>query len=365
MAKKTPPNPPRPPNPIILPTEKRPPMNPKVSVVIATYNGSKFLFEQLQSILEQTRQPDQLVICDDCSQDNSLAIATKFAQNAPFDVKVVTNYENLGVIKNFEKGILAATGDLIFLSDQDDFWLPHKIKAYIKIFESNPQVNYIFSDLEVVNEGLQPLNRGLYDAQQKLRAKAYSTVKNLAFEDLISIKTFVNGSTSAFRKSIVHKVCPIPKTTNLHDGWIAMVAAAQGHIGFLPEKFTLYRQHSANVVGYRGFSFFNRVLSALKETPQRKKNEIYALKKLHKRLDNLTNSPTQSLIYIESLNKAKSFTKQKITLLNEQLSTITKSPLKALLILTRHLIKGHYHHNFQALKSYITDLSSALYKVLR
>lgn len=333
-------------------------------MVLATYNGERFLPEQLQSILEQSSLPHELVICDDCSQDNSLDIAIEFAKQAPFVVKIIKNHKNLGVVKNFEKGILAATGDVIFLSDQDDFWLPHKIDAYLQQFKANPHVNYIFSDLEVVDEDLQLLNRGLYNAKQKLRALSYLRIENLAFEDLISIKTFVNGSTSAFRRGMVSGVVPIPVTTNLHDGWIAMVIAAQSYISFIPEKFTLYRQHSANVIGYRGFSLFNRVLSAIKETPKRKANEIQALTELAKRLNKLQNHQPQSPIFQKKIKNAKTFVTQKIYLLNKQLNAITKSPLKALLTLTRHLIKGHYNHHFQTLKSYTTDLLCALYHLI-
>ncbi len=333
-------------------------MKPKVSVVVTTYNGSRFLKEQLQSILEQSRQPDEVIISDDCSQDNSLTIAREFAKKAPFTVKIIKNQKNLGVVKNFEKGILSATGDIIFLSDQDDFWLPHKIETYIKIFQANPQIGYVFSDLEVVDEKLQPLNRGLYNTKQKLRARSYSIIKNLAFEDLISIKIFVNGSTSAFRKSMVSSICPIPITSNIHDGWIAMVIAAQTPIYFLPKKFTLYRQHSTNVIGYRGFSLFSRILSALKETPQRKKNEIEALEYLIKRLNYIQNTKVNS--NVEVISSAIKFAASKNNLLIKQLANLSSSSCKPIVKTARHLLLGHYHKYFQGLKSFATDLLSAI-----
>ncbi len=103
-------------------------MTPKVSIAMCTYNGQRFLAQQLQSFLDQTVQPDELVVCDDVSSDDSVAVVEAFAARAPFAVRVFRNPQNLGYIRNFEQAIAQCTGDLVFLCDQDDVWDPHKIE---------------------------------------------------------------------------------------------------------------------------------------------------------------------------------------------------------------------------------------------
>src|SRR5580698_1985958 len=99
----------------------------KLSVALCTYNGERFLPEQLASIREQSRLPDELVICDDASADQSVAIATRFAERAPFPVRIEANSRNLGSTPNFARAIELCNGDAIVLSDQDDVWLPDKL----------------------------------------------------------------------------------------------------------------------------------------------------------------------------------------------------------------------------------------------
>ena len=108
-----------------------------LSIALASYNGERYIAEQLDSIARQTRLPDELIISDDASGDATPAIALDFARQAPFPVKVLQNSERAGSTRNFEIAIRACTGDIIFLCDQDDVWYPNKISLVEERFINN------------------------------------------------------------------------------------------------------------------------------------------------------------------------------------------------------------------------------------
>ena len=118
----------------------------KVSIALCTYNGENFLEEQLSSIGQQTRLPDELIISDDDSTDSTVQIAEKFAAIAPFSVKISINTKRLGSTKNFERAISQCSGDIIFLSDQDDYWNPKKINLIVRVLEESNNLGCIFSN---------------------------------------------------------------------------------------------------------------------------------------------------------------------------------------------------------------------------
>jgi len=120
-----------------------------LSVALCTYNGSAFLLEQLKSIAEQTLQPEELIISDDGSQDHTLEIATQFAKQAKFKVRLHANPSNVGSTKNFERAIQLSEGDIILLSDQDDVWLPQKIE---KLYSAIGDGSLVYCDSELIDE---------------------------------------------------------------------------------------------------------------------------------------------------------------------------------------------------------------------
>ncbi len=135
-----------------------------VSVAMCTYNGAKYIQEQLDSIAAQSRLPDELVVCDDRSSDNTIEIVKSFGSKVPFSVSLYLNEENLGIIKNFEKAISLCTGNIIALSDQDDVWKPNKIEKILTAFAENLGAGYVFSNAELVNESLMPLGSSLWES---------------------------------------------------------------------------------------------------------------------------------------------------------------------------------------------------------
>src|SRR3954447_12057972 len=134
----------------------------KASIAMCTYNGAPFLRAQLDSLLAQRRLPDEVVICDDASNDETVQILEDFSQTAPFHVRLSLNRSNLGVIKNFENAIGACTGDIIFLCDQDDVWRADKIESVARIFESCPRTGLVLSDAELVDCNLVSIGKRLF-----------------------------------------------------------------------------------------------------------------------------------------------------------------------------------------------------------
>src|ERR1044072_5158133 len=134
-----------------------------LSIALCTYNGAAYLNEQLESFAAQTRTPDELVISDDQSTDDTLRLIEEFAATARFPVQLSVNESNLGTPKNFEKAISLCRGDVILLSDQDDVWHRDKLESVERMFEAKPQLSLVFSNAELVDERLNPFAETLFD----------------------------------------------------------------------------------------------------------------------------------------------------------------------------------------------------------
>ena len=222
-------------------------MSNRLSIALATYNGERYLGEQLESILEQTRLPDELVVFDDASTDSTPAIVRGFAERAPFPVRFQVNAERLGSTRNFEEAIRACSGDIIFLCDQDDVWYPEKMARMEERFVSDPEAGAVFTDADVVDQDLRPFGPRLWHAvrfKQKDQAR-------FAAHDALSVllrRPVVTGATMAFRSSYRELILPMPEIW-VHDAWISLLIGAVSHLAALPIPLIAYRQHSANQIG--------------------------------------------------------------------------------------------------------------------
>lgn len=221
----------------------------KVSIALCIYNGAKFLPDQLESFLSQTRLPDEVIICDDCSSDESLKLAEEFARKADFTVKVFRNRQNIGLIKNFEKAISLCCGDIIFLSDQDDVWMPQKIELILKEFEKSSEVGLVFSNAELVDEQLTPIGLKLSDITYTEKIGKLEK-RGKFFEELLK-RNYITGSTAAFRSIFREKLLPFPEDIPelIHDAWIAFVIYVLAEHTFIKEPLVKYRQHSSQQLG--------------------------------------------------------------------------------------------------------------------
>jgi len=218
-----------------------------ISVCMCTYNGEKYLQNQVESIASQTRRPDELVVCDDASGDNTVEIIEAFASTATFPVHLTINEKNLGSTKNFEKAIGLCRGDIIVLSDQDDVWHPEKLRRLEAVFSESPQIGAVFTDAQVVDERLIPLGYSLWKSAGFGGREQRRLAEGGAFDVLLR-RNVVTGSTMAFRSDFKNLVLPIPEN-HVHDAWIAIIISAAAKVAALPEPLIKYRQHARNQIG--------------------------------------------------------------------------------------------------------------------
>jgi glycosyltransferase involved in cell wall biosynthesis len=221
----------------------------RISVALCTYNGARFLEPQLESFAAQTRRPDELVVCDDQSSDDTLAILGRFEQRAPFPVRIQRNDSRLGSTKNFEKAIGLCSGDLIATSDQDDVWSPEKLALCEASFADDPARALVFTDADVVDEQLRSIGHRMWDAIHFSRLAQRRVRRGRAFEVLLR-QWLVTGATMMFRADYRPFILPIPDNW-IHDGWIAFIIAAMAPVGVVDRPTVLYRQHAAQQIGGR------------------------------------------------------------------------------------------------------------------
>ena len=219
----------------------------KISIALCTFNGSKYLEEQLNSFMSQVRQPDELIICDDGSSDGTLGIIDKFSQKALFKVETIVNDHTLRITKNFEKAIALCSGDLIALSDQDDVWSPKKIKQCEEIFDNKPDTGLVFTNADVVDEFLNPLGYDMWRRSNFTPKDQLNIIKGKANAVLLR-HYLVTGASMIFRSDFKPVLLPIPDFW-FHDAWIALLIASLSNIDFISEPLVKYRQHPDNQLG--------------------------------------------------------------------------------------------------------------------
>ncbi len=203
----------------------------KVSIALASYNGEAYIFQQLMSYLAQTRLPDEIVVCDDCSSDKTREILERFAAFAPCPVHLHYNSQNLGYSRNFEKALSLCKGDVVFLSDQDDFWLPNKIARVLEVFETEPTTHLVVNDMIIADKNLLP--------------SQYSQLGNTLSAGGRASQ-FHAGCCMAVRSSFLELVLPFPSSVFIHDNWINHLAVALDARSQIPDLLQLYRRHGQN-----------------------------------------------------------------------------------------------------------------------
>ena len=217
-----------------------------ISVAMCTYNGSKFLAEQLSSIREQTKLPHELVICDDDSTDATPRIVHAFALDAPFPVRFFRNQATLGSTRNFEKAINLCEGQAIALCDQDDIWQPNKLERLASVLDSEPQVGGVCSNAFLMDETSECFPDSLWERRNFTPRMQAAFQRNSALQ-LLQYNA-ATGATFAFRSEFVKQVTPIPPEW-VHDAWIALLVATQSRVQLVPEKLISYRIHPAQQIG--------------------------------------------------------------------------------------------------------------------
>lgn len=222
----------------------------KISVCMATYNGEKYIKEQLDSILCQLSEHDEVIISDDISSDGTIAIIEALNDNR---IKVFINEVKLGASANFNVSLSKASGDIIFLSDQDDIWLDEKVSLCIlnlKIYD------LVVANCKVVDNDLNLLNKSYFD----LVHAGKGTIKNL-------YKSTYLGCCLAFNRKVLDSILPIPNNLMMyHDWWIGFIAEQKFSVYFENKPLLLYRRHentTSQTVGKSKNNLFFKIKSRL------------------------------------------------------------------------------------------------------
>ncbi len=218
-----------------------------ISVAMCTFNGGRFLAQQLRTVHEQTLLPTEMVVCDDGSTDDSIPILEAFAQSARFPVHIHRNAERLKFAQNFAKCISLCRGDLIILSDQDDLWYPTRIADTRYAFAANPSLTFTFSDAPLIDANGQELGRTIYSSVPVIDRDRERLELGTTMLPAILRSGLIYGCTMAFRASFVPAILPIPEMWS-HDEWISIVLSSLGPSA-RQSPVTRYRQHPGQIVG--------------------------------------------------------------------------------------------------------------------
>ncbi|MEA5459899.1 glycosyltransferase family 2 protein [Arcicella sp. LKC2W] len=221
-----------------------------ISIALCTYNGSRFLREQLQSLANQTLLPTEVIITDDCSTDNTSEIIKEF-ENV-LNIKFFKNDTSLKVTKNFERAISICSGDIILMCDQDDLWHADKLAKIHQYFQNNTDKVAVFSDAELVDEKGESLGNNFWSVVR------FHEWQRQQWKNGQEIEILLAGNRSAgcmmgFRKELIEKIIPFPMhiPEMIHDNWITIMAAMLDKIGIIEERLISYRQHSFQQIGTR------------------------------------------------------------------------------------------------------------------
>src|SRR5690606_33130544 len=207
----------------------------RISVGVCTYNGEAYLRQQLDSILQQTVPVDEIIICDDASSDNTYAILEEYRSDHPKLIRIKRNPKNLKSIKNFEQVLSLCSGDIIFLSDQDDIWASNKVEEYIRYFAAHPDVQVLCSNGHIIDQEDTIIDAiTIWDVPHILAQRGE---KINYFYSICYCGNIATGAAMAIKKDYLPHVLPIPDGQEMHhDEWIALTASFQNAFALLNEK---------------------------------------------------------------------------------------------------------------------------------
>jgi glycosyltransferase involved in cell wall biosynthesis len=218
-----------------------------ISILVATFNGERFLPELLLSLAHQTYQPLEIVFCDDGSTDQTISILEEFARTRPINSKVVRNQKNKGYARNFSEGFNLCQGDYVAFCDQDDVWKKNKLERLATKIKPDLTPSMVFSDCELVDSELKPLNQtaiGFSGISESQKEQIFNG-------DLLKVllqHPLIPGMCMLVNRERTLKNLPIP-TGLMHDYAISAGFSKGADYSFVDECLVLYRQHSQNSIG--------------------------------------------------------------------------------------------------------------------
>lgn len=261
---------------------------PTSAVVLCTYNGERYLRQQLESLLAQSRLPEQIVARDDASTDRTWEILQAFGEQARrlgIRSDIRRNPENLGYVRNFETALQLADTDLIFVCDQDDVWYGEKLAVLTERFAADPGLLLLHSDAVLVDSDLNDLYCSLFEALELGPGELKRIHDGEGFAVLLR-RSIVTGATAAFRRELLAAAVPFGEGW-IHDEWLAIIAAGVGRIDAVERRLIFYRQHSANQLGMRRRTLDVKVRQMALSRAQLLRNDAVRMGSLLERLRRL------------------------------------------------------------------------------
>lgn len=316
---------------------------------MCTYNGARFLSEQLRSIQLQSRPVDEMVICDDGSTDDTIAILKQFVHDASFKVSLVQNELKLGSTNNFSKAILLSSGDLIVLTDQDDVWQSDKIECMEKAFIDDTSLDCLFSDANLIDQDGEFLEKTLWQTLKFTTGNRKLFSNGQAFKLLLR-GNFITGATMCIKSSWKNVALPVPNGW-VHDYWLALFISASSKIGFVDKPLIQYRCHPQQQLGLRseggkGLARWWRRFNTLEAT-----NYLKAAQKITELGNRLTDSnqgkPNAAAIECHKLAEHLALR-----------GKLPKNRLKRIPVISKEIINGNYFRLSLGIKSISRDLFS-------
>ncbi|MGA9587344.1 MAG: glycosyltransferase family 2 protein [Terracidiphilus sp.] len=204
----------------------------KISVCMATYNGARFIHEQLASILTQLDSDDEIILVDDASTDATVFIAEGFSDKR---IRVLRQTHNCGVLKTFERTLREAAGDIIFLADQDDVWRGDKVAKVKRVFQTHADLSLVLSDCAIIDAMGEVVATTRFKSGKFHPGALHNIVRNSYL-----------GCSMAFRRPILEYCLPFPVDIPMHDMWIGILNQLVSKNGYIDEPLMSYRRHDRN-----------------------------------------------------------------------------------------------------------------------
>lgn len=318
----------------------------RVSVVVCTYNGEKYLRDQLQSILNQTRPPDEIIISDDGSTDSTLEIVEEFASFSgglqPPVWRVETRRTPLGVSGNFASALAKARGEFIALADQDDVWEPDRLEKALAHFHDG--VLLVHSDATLIDASGRPTGT-LMSALRLTSSERRNLLSGRALDALLR-RNVVTGATTMIRSTLLDDALPIPEGW-VHDEWLALVAAAHGGVIFQEDPLIRYRQHGNNEIG-ASKTDYDEAKTRLRE----KRSEFFARKL--RRNDGIVALLEENPSWLDSAAHASLTAKVEF---DQWRSTLPSSRVRRLVPVLRRWFVGDYGRYARGYVDVIRDIA--------
>lgn len=216
-----------------------------ISVAMATYNGESYIKEQLDSIRQQTKQVDEVVVVDDCSTDQTTSVVKMYLEQYPeVNIKLYQNDHNLGYKKNFQKALSLCQGDIIFLCDQDDVWMDRKVETLTAVLETHPEISVISSAfIQMDNNGPQAVSKKVYNKKMMEGELTSVSVEELIYHNISQ------GCAMAIRATLKEQYLLSKEEKIPHDWAINVLGSMQKSCYFLNSPLFYYRIHDYNTIG--------------------------------------------------------------------------------------------------------------------